>query len=269
MKKRLLITGAAGGMGRVCAYMAHEQGYSLVLADLPTPRLDELQEEFSGRGVATEKYPLDVTESDSIARMVAALENTGGADAVIHTVGVSPHMAPWNKIIDVDLVGTVAFLEALRPALNKGSATVCISSCSAYLCPADPTIEALLSDPLERGLLQKLETLEGTALKDPGLAYAYSKKALQKYVQRNASVWGAEGKRLSSLSPGLIETDMGKLEYDNWDQFEAMQARIALQRMGKPEDIAATALFLVSDAASYISGTDILVDGGLIASFGG
>ncbi len=69
-----------------------------------------------------------------------------------------------------------------------------------------------------------------------------------------------------SLSPGLIDTAMGRLENDAMDNFAAMHSRIALGRLGRPEDIANTALFLVSENAAYITGCDILVDGGFVAS---
>lgn len=265
--KRILITGAAGGMGQSCASLAAKNGYCLLLADLPGDRLDTLYTTYLDQGVTAEKYSLDVTDRQCTSDMAARLDDNGGVDAVIHTVGVSPHMADWKKIIGINLIGTIEFLEAIRPALNSGSATLAISSSSAYLCPPDEQVETLLANPLAENLISQLECLQDSPVKDSGLAYAHSKKALQNYVHKNAAVWGAENKRLLSLSPGLIETDMGQLEYSNWDQFDAMKKRIALQRMGKPEDIANTALFLVSDEAGYINGCDILVDGGYIASF--
>ena len=98
------------------------------------------------------------------------------------------------------------------------------------------------------------------------MAYAYSKRALRRYVEARARDWGGEGKRIASISPGLIDTEMGRLENDAMENFDAMRNLVALNRLGQPEEIAHAALFLVSPRASYISGCDLLVDGGFVAT---
>jgi NAD(P)-dependent dehydrogenase (short-subunit alcohol dehydrogenase family) len=263
---RLLITGATGGMGRACSLLAAADGYCLVLADLSAEKLGELAQECSLHGVPTECHTLDVTQPDSVKDLVAALGPGGGVDAIIHTVGVSPQMAAWERIIEVDLIGAVNFLERVRPALNSGGCVVCITSMSAYMCPPNNELEQALSDPLAAGFMDSLKTMPDKTLEHPGLAYAYAKKALKHYVADRAPAWGKEGKRLVSLSPGLIDTEMGRLENAAMENFEAMRSLVALERLGEPEDIANTALFLVSAKASYITGCDILVDGGFVAS---
>ncbi len=92
------------------------------------------------------------------------------------------------------------------------------------------------------------------------------KKALRGYVSERAFAWGREGKRLVSISPGMINTEAGQMEYAASKTFEKMLAQLPLQRLGEPEDIANTALFLISEQAAYITGCDLLVDGGLIAA---
>ena len=84
-------------------------------------------------------------------------------------------------------------------------------------------------------------------------------------VERRARAWGAAGARLVSLSPGVIDTPMGRLEDANETAMAEMVARSAQAREGRPEEVAAVADFLVSDAASFITGTDVLVDGGVVA----
>jgi NAD(P)-dependent dehydrogenase (short-subunit alcohol dehydrogenase family) len=263
---RLLITGATGGMGRACAQLAAADGYQLILADLSSTKLDELASECGQQGAATECHTLDVTQSDSIGELVAALQARGGVDAIIHTVGVSPQMAVWEQIIEIDLVGTLELLELARPSLKPGGCALAIASMSAYMCPPDEDIEQAMSDPLAPGFIDRLKALSNSSLENPGLAYAYAKKALKHYVENRASAWGKEGKRFVSLSPGLIDTEMGRLENDAMENFEAMRSLVALDRLGDPEDIANTCLFLVSDRAAYISGCDILVDGGFVAA---
>lgn len=265
--KKILITGANGGMGRMTADLAVAQGYDLVLADLESTDLDGLQQHFQSQGVNTSVHPLDVTKPDQMDSMAQAIEQLGGVNAIVHTVGVSPNMADWSRIIDIDLISTVKFLEAMRPVLQTGGAAVCISSSSAYMAPPNPEIDNLLGDPLVDNLLSSLEGAAAGILSNSGLAYSYAKRALQLYVAKQARTWGIEGKRLVSVSPGLIDTAMGRMEYEATENFAAMKQMIALGELGRPEDIANMALFLVSDHAAYVTGCDILVDGGLIAGF--
>jgi NAD(P)-dependent dehydrogenase (short-subunit alcohol dehydrogenase family) len=136
------------------------------------------------------------------------------------------------------------------------------------MVPPNDAIDNVLSDPLAPDFSDRLKTLTsaGGLLENSGLAYAYAKKALKQNVADRAPAWGKDGKRLVSLSPGLIDTEMGRLENAAMDNFAAMRGLIALDRLGEPEDIARTALFLISEKAGYISGCDILVDGGFVAS---
>lgn len=265
--RRLLITGATGGMGSTCALLASARGYQLVLADLSAAKLEALASRCREQASAVECHVLNVTSADSISELAIAVQGSGGIDALIHTVGISPQMAGWEKIIDVDLIGTTAFLQAVKPSLKAGGCALVITSMSAHMVPANETIDAILADPLAPGLMEQLKALSSPVLAHSGMAYAYAKKALKNYVADQAYVWGREGKRLVSLSPGLIDTEMGRLENAAMDNFDGMRSLIALERLGAPEDIASTALFLVSEAAAYITGCDILVDGGFVAAF--
>lgn len=266
--RRLLITGATGGMGRACALLAAAEGYDLVLADLSAEKLETVAAQCARHGVAAECHVLDVVQADSITSLVGALATGRGVDAIIHTVGLSPQMAGWEKIIDVDLIGTINFLEAARPQLAAGGCAVCIASMSSYLVPPSSDIEQAMADATTPGLLERLKAMPGPGklLEHPGMAYAHAKKALRNYVEDGAQAWGSEGKRLVSISPGLIDTEMGRLENDAMDNFEAMKSRVALGRLGRPEEIATTALFLLSAGAAYITGCDILVDGGFVGT---
>lgn len=266
--KRLLITGATGGMGRAASLLAAEQGYDLLLADLSLPKLQHLAAECSRPACSASYSVLDVTQSASIEALASALAAAGGVDGIIHTVGLSPQMADARKIMDVDLVGTVALLEQARPWLSTGGCAVCIASMSAYMVPANADIDAVLAEPLAGNFFDGVTALieSGHALDNPGLAYAYAKRALRQYIAQRSYDWGREGKRFVSISPGLIDTDMGRLENAAMENFAAMRELVALDRLGAPEDIAQTALFLLSEKAAYITGCDILVDGGFIAA---
>jgi len=259
----ILVSGASGGMGRACALLAAQRGHNLLLSDLDGDRLQALARECRQFGVEAGYAAVDICD----AAAVAAFAPGHTVDACILTAGLSPEMAPWDRIVEVDLIATVRFLEVIRPALAAGGCAVAIASMSAHLVPPNPAVDALLSAPAEPDLLRLAGELEGAPLADSGVAYAYAKRALVQYVRRAARGWGEEGKRLVSLSPGLIDTDMGRLEAESKvDQYAAMRAMVALQRDGAPEEIASAALFLVSNEASYITGTDLLVDGGFVGA---
>lgn len=265
----LLITGATGGMGRACALQASAEGMPLILADLSDTRLASLASECKEAGGEARWLTLDVTNSADTRTLLDMLPQEGGLSGIIHTVGLSPQMADWQRIIDVDLVSSVALLEQLRPQLRPGAAAVCIASMSAYMAPPDEAVDALMTEPLADDFEEKLDMAAGKQplLKDSGMAYAWAKRGLKAWVARQAAVWGSEGKRLVSISPGLIDTDMGRLENKalGEEKFAQMRERVALGRLGSAEDIAHAALFLASSQAAYITGCDLLVDGGVVA----
>jgi len=103
---------------------------------------------------------------------------------------------------------------------------------------------------------------------DPGTAYLLAKLGVLRLIRRTAPSWGQRGARIVSVSPGVINTPMGQLELSDTEGTAAMAESCALGRMGRPEEVAAVIRFLCSDDASYITGTDILVDGGAVAIFG-
>ncbi len=266
--KKMLITGATGGMGLACALLAASRGYELLLTDLNPDKLMQLAQECRLDNVPVTYQVLDIADTAAVDAYLDQLGEHGSLDAVIHTVGLSPQMTDGETIVKVDLIDSVSLLEKLKPLLNPGGSAVCISSMSAHMVPPNPEVESILSEPLSGDVIERLQQLPGDLLSNSGFAYAYAKKALLHYVSSQAMAWGQEGKRITSISPGLIQTPMGQLEEEgDQDGYANMRPMIALQRDGLPEEIATAALFLASDEASYISGCDLLVDGGFVASF--
>ena len=138
MKQVALITGAGGGMGIACA-RALADSHSLLLSDLNQALLDEaclaLQ---TVPGAKPQTQVCDLTESASVEGLVAAVRSAGPLGAVIHTAGVSPMMAGWRTVIDVDLVGTARLMDGLLPLAGSESVAVCIASIAAQLAPFEP-----------------------------------------------------------------------------------------------------------------------------------
>jgi NAD(P)-dependent dehydrogenase (short-subunit alcohol dehydrogenase family) len=122
---------------------------------------------------------------------------------------------------------------------------------------------SLVADPLAPDSLERAVALVGD---DSGFAYALSKLGVIRAATRAAVRWGAKGGRVNSLSPGLVDTPMGRREFEQQPMMKDMLEQTPLGRFGTPAELAAVAAFLVSDTASFVTGIDVLVDGGLHAA---
>ena len=265
-RRKVLITGAAGGMGRACARLLGASD-DLVLTDVVAARLDAFADELRADAYNVVAHAGDMNDAALVAKLIAEL----GSDApfaVIHTAGLSPSLADWRTIMDVNLVATVRLLDALEPALVPGSVAVLIASSAGHLMPAVPEIDAVLADPLKPGFLDTMQAvIEGMGgAASPGgmggISYTLSKRAVHTLCQSRALAWGPKGARIASISPGMILTPMGRSEMEHTQGAKQLLDATPVGRPGMPMDIALAAQFLASDAASFISGTDLLVDGG-------
>jgi NAD(P)-dependent dehydrogenase (short-subunit alcohol dehydrogenase family) len=248
-----VVTGAASGMGRACVDRLLGTFDHLVAVDLQEPAID------GAIGVAC-----DVSDSDAVHALVARVRELGSFRALVHAAGLSPTMADPRRIVDVNLLGTVRLLDGLAPLVAEGSAAVCFASSAAYI-PVEflgPELMNLVEDPRAAGFLERAAEL----LNDSGLAYAWSKRGVQLEAAKAAVAWGRRGGRVVSLSPGLIDTPMGRQEFANQPVMKQMLDITPLGRFGTAAELAAVAAFLVSDAAAFVSGVDVLVDGGQAAA---
>jgi NAD(P)-dependent dehydrogenase (short-subunit alcohol dehydrogenase family) len=251
----VVVTGAARGMGRACVDVVRERAEHVVAVDLAAPMID------GTIGVAC-----DVGDPDAIAALVARVRDLGGLRALVHAAGISPTMADARRIFAVDLVGTQLLLDAFEPLVTPGASAVCFASSAAHqiavLAP-DPELAALVEDPLADGFLDRASE----RLPDAGFAYAWAKQGVIRAVARAAVTWGARGGRVNSVSPGMIDTEMGRQEFDGQPVMKLMLEHSPAGRFGRAEEVAAVVGFLLSDAAAFVSGVDILVDGGGLEGF--
>jgi NAD(P)-dependent dehydrogenase (short-subunit alcohol dehydrogenase family) len=180
-------------------------------------------------------------------------------------------MAGWQEILTVDLAATARLLDAFLPQATAGSVAVCLASVSAHMGAFDPPTDAVLAEPLAPDFEQRFGALLGPD-PDPGATYRLAKRGVIRLCEQAAPAWGARGARVLSISPGLIDTAMGRLELEH-QPIKAWLAQITpVQRFdpdgsplpGRIDDIADVVAFLCSDRASFISGCDIRIDGGLI-----
>jgi NAD(P)-dependent dehydrogenase (short-subunit alcohol dehydrogenase family) len=246
-----VVTGAASGMGRACVESLRGLADVLVAVDLQAPAID-----------GTVGVACDVSDPAAVDALVARAGELGPFRALAHAAGISPTMADARRVLQVDLVGTQLLLDAFEQVVVPGSAAVCFSSSAAYqIAPyVDADQDAMIDDPLAPSFLDRA----AAALGDSGLAYGLAKRGVIRAVGRAAVRWGRRGGRVNSVAPGLIDTPMGRQELEQQPVMKEMLERTPLGRLGEPQEVAAVAAYLVSDAASFVSGIDVLIDGGML-----
>jgi NAD(P)-dependent dehydrogenase (short-subunit alcohol dehydrogenase family) len=268
-----IATGAGRGMGLECARRLVDIVDTVLLVDRDEAAVAAVADEMSasGAGATVEPFAVDVTDRDGLDRLAGRTAELGSLRAVAHAAGISPTMADWRRIFAVDLVGTALLAEVLRPLATAGTAMVCFASMAPLLGIAEPhpKADAALDEPLDERLFERIHDALGPAVEDPGLAYAWAKRGVQRFVQQEAVRLGPVGARISSVSPGVIDTPQGRQEAESHPFMEVLVQRTPLGREGRPEELAAVVAFLLSDEASFLTGVDVLVDGGVCAALRG
>jgi NAD(P)-dependent dehydrogenase (short-subunit alcohol dehydrogenase family) len=258
-------------MGRACARLFGAT-HDLVLSDVVADALGSFVAELGAEGFSvTGAHAGDLCDDALLANIAADLRGDAPF-IVVHTAGLSPSQADWQAIMTVNLIGSEKLLGAVEAILTPGSVAVIIASTAGHSMPAIPDADALLDAPLAPGFLTGIGAMvEAMApMAGPagarGISYSFSKRGVLRQVERKAALWGEHGARIVSISPGLILTPMGRKELAETPGAAEVNDAAPAGRSGTAMDIALAAQFLASDAASFITGTDLRVDGGSVAA---
>ena len=251
--RTIIVTGGGSGIGKGVATAVVASGGDVVLVGRNVDRLAAAQEEISasaGDGSGEVRYePADVTNEDEVAAMVeAATAWRGRLNGVVHCAGGSETIGPitqvdsdaWRRTVDLNVNGTMYVLKhtAREMVRGGGGSFVGISSIAA----------------------SNTHRWFG--------AYGVSKSAIDHMMQLGADELGASWVRVNSIRPGLIRTELVALVLDSPELSEDYRVSTPLPRVGEVEDVANASVFLLSDAASWITGQVINVDGGQLVRRG-
>lgn len=268
MRELCVITGGAGGMGMATAKIVGQDRLVLV-SDVSPSRLEVASAELQRLGIDCVAVECDVTNRSSVAELIATSTSLGSVTSVIHTAGVSPSMGDAERILRINALGTVHVNEAFLPLAREGFAIVNVASMAAHVFPRLFIPKRRFKDALrnEDRFMAKVTSacnIVPTGVR-PGLAYSISKNFVTWYCASQAARFGSRGARIVSVSPGSIDTEMGRLEEQAGSG--AMVKLAALKRFGKPEEVAEVLAFCASTKAGYLTGVDIACDGGVLAAF--
>lgn len=242
--------------------------HAVVLCDVRQDRLDTAAATLRELGVAATTVNCDVTDRSAVDELFDTAAGLGTVAAVVHTAGVSPAMGDAQYVIRTNALGTVNVNEAFYDKAGDGGAIVNVASMAAHILPEELIPVAAFPQALTDEAAFLAATLAGCDIageqQRSGIAYAISKNFVKWYSSAQAERFNGRGLRIVSVSPGSVDTEMGRLEEAGGAG--ALVADAAVPRWGKPEEMAELFAFCVSDKAGYLTGTDILNDGGVVAS---
>lgn len=259
-KKLIVITGGAGGIGQACARTLKDQ--PLIITDYSQKMVDETVETLSKEGFEVSGIACDITSKEDIAKLTKYVTDCGSLKALIHAAGVSGTVKDLKKLYTINLVATELLIDAFYELVEKDSVAILMSSMMAHAVPENEKYDNALSNPQAE---DSFDIVSQFVNNDSDTMYNFVKRGVQFLTHKNVNKWGEKGARIVTVSPGVIETPMAlKATEEHPEKMERIKESTPLKRNGKAEDIADVVHFLVSDAARFITGTDILVDGGVI-----
>ena len=264
--KEISVLVGAGSIGLAIARRVGV-GKITVLADYSLENAQSAAKTMEDAGFETRTIRTDLGSKEDILDLVKFATGLGPVKYLINAAGVSPSQAPVEKILQVDLYGTSVLMEEFGKVIAEGGSGVFISSQSGHRHPALSLEEneALATAPVDE--LLKLPFI--AAITDTLKAYQYSKRCNVLRVAGEACKWGRRDATINTISPGIIITPLAndELHGPRAEGYLKMIAGAPAKRAGTPDEVGDLAEFLMSSRGRFITGTDILIDGGTTASY--
>ena len=256
----------AGSMGTAIARRI-AAGKTILLGDISEKDLERVSSDLRASGYAVEAMTVNALDKASVEAFAEKAASLGPVKYFIDTAGASPNQTSPEHILQLDMVGTGYAVDAFGKVMAPGGAGLIISSQTGYMYPIPNETELeILKTPTE-GLMD-LPIIREVAMQNSGLAYMIAKRVNHLQAQKAAATtWKARRARINTISPGVIVTP---LAYDEFaaagEGYQKMIDASAAERTGTSDEIAEAGAFLLGEHAGFITGTDLLIDGGVIAA---
>jgi NAD(P)-dependent dehydrogenase (short-subunit alcohol dehydrogenase family) len=244
LDRTALVTGASRGIGREIALAYADAGADVAVLARSHDELNAVATEIRDRGRIALPLACDVTKPDEVTSAVhAALTELGKVDILVNNAGGPLFNAPfleirpegWRRVLELNLLSVVGFCQAVGAHMVERS----------------------------RGSVINVDSI-GASHPGPLVSpYCAAKAAVVNLTQVLAQEWGSSGVRVNAVSPGWVRTEINRGVYEQTEVAERIARRVPLQRWGEPADVVGVAVWLASDASSYVSGAHIPIDGGV------
>ena len=239
------VTGGVGGLGRGIVTRMRAEGAKVAIVDINGHEARALAGQLDANGTHARAFELDVTVREDVRRVACAIKGWAGRiDVLVNAAGVNSHYpamelpeTEWDRVIDINLKGTFLVMQAVAALMPSHSNASIINLSSTSAVVSRPT----------------------------SVHYTASKGGVRALTQGFAAALAPHGIRVNAVGPGPVLTSLNEERLADPDERERSLARVALGRFGTPEDVAGLAVFLATEDASYITGSSIYVDGGLLA----
>jgi len=239
-----IVTGGGSGIGRAVALLLAENGAKVVVADLKKESADAVVAEIEASGGTAVAHVGDVSDPEDAVAAVAAAEELAPLKIAINNAGIGGPSAAtadypvdgWQKVIDINLSAVIYGMRAQIPAMAAHGG----------------------------GSIVNIASILGSVGCANSVAYVAAKHGVVGATKNAALEYATQGVRVNSIGPGFIRTPLVTSSLDA-DTLAFLESKHAMNRLGEPEEVAALAVFLASDAASFITGSYHLVDGGYTA----
>jgi NAD(P)-dependent dehydrogenase (short-subunit alcohol dehydrogenase family) len=242
--RNAVVTGGGQAIGLACVEALAEAGAKVVIADHNPQVAETGRDAMKAKGYECDIAIVDVTDSKGVEALADKLEKSGGTQILVNNAGIARSETPaetvedehWLNVLDVNLNGTFWCCRSFgkRMLARKSGAIVNIGSMSGFI----------VNKPQEQSY------------------YNASKAGVHHLTKSLAAEWGARGVRVNAVAPTYIETPLTKFGMEDQSMYPTWIEMTPMGRVGQPEEIASTVLFLASDAASLLTGSIVLADGG-------